>query len=271
MNMKPMLLSVILPLMVAALQPLQTAQAGRLASLAVLDQNSGAHLKVWRYQGRNYIVGQPGQRYALQINNKTGGRLLAVSAVDGINVITGATASSHQSGYVLSPWQGQEIAGWRKNMHEVAAFYFTELSDSYAARTARGEQAGVIGVALYREQEAPPPVISRPWSMAPAPNDSGSGRTPHRERAKRSDGAAAESRAYSPEADSKLGTGHGERIESGSTTTEFRRASSSPAEVLTVYYDSYANLQAMGVIPSRYYPTPHRPSPFPGNFVPDPH
>lgn len=269
--MKPMLLSLIVPLIFSVWQP---AQAGRLASLAVLDQQSGAPLKIWRYEGRNYIVGQPGQRYALQINNKTAGRLLAVAAVDGINVITGATAAANQSGYVLAPWQGQDIAGWRKNMQEVAAFYFTELSDSYAARTARGEQAGVIGVALYREQirepEAPPPVISRPWPAAPA--DSVAGQAPHRERAKRSDaaGATAESRAYAPEADSKLGTGHGERIESGSTTTEFRRASASPAEVLTVYYDSYANLQARGVIPSRYRPLPSHPAPFPGGFVPDP-
>ena len=267
--MKPMLLSLILPLMAICWHP---AQAGRLASLALLDQQSGAPLKIWRYQGRNYIVGQPGQRYALQINNKTAGRLLAVAAVDGINVITGATAAANQSGYVLAPWQGQEIAGWRKNMQEVAAFYFTELSDSYAARTARGDQAGVIGVALYREQvreqEVPPPVISRPWPAAPA--DSAAPRAEHSEKAKRSAGAAAESRAYAPEADSKLGTGHGERIESGSTSTEFRRASTSPAEVLTVYYDSYANLQARGVIPSRYRPAPSHPAPFPGGFVPDP-
>lgn len=276
--MKPMLLSLILPLLTACLAP---AQAGSLASLAIIDQQSGAPIKIWRYEGRNYVAGQPGQRYALQINNKTGGRLLAVTAVDGINVITGATAAARQSGYVLSPWQGQDIAGWRKNMQEVAAFYFTELSDSYAARTERGDQAGVIGVALYREQIrepiVSPPVISRPWPSAPA--DAPASRSeadhadrPHREKAKRSAGSpAAESRAYAPEPDNKLGTGHGERIESGSTTTEFRRASSSPAEILTVYYDSYANLQARGVIPSRYRPVPAHPAPFPGNFVPDPH
>ncbi|MEN9866995.1 MAG: hypothetical protein RL748_2585, partial [Pseudomonadota bacterium] len=74
------------------------AQAGQLASLAIIDQQTGAPLKIWRHGGQNYVVGQPGQRYALQINNKTHGRVLAVAAVDGINVITGATATSRQSG-----------------------------------------------------------------------------------------------------------------------------------------------------------------------------
>lgn len=245
------------------------AHGGQLASLAIIDQQTGAPLKIWRHRGQNYVVGQPGQRYALQINNKTQGRLLAVAAVDGINVITGATASAQQSGYVLSPWQGMDVAGWRKNMQEVAAFYFTQLSDSYAARTERGDQAGVIGVALYREREAPVILYS---PSAPATG------MPKREAAKRAPGAAdagadrAAEALAAPQVEQKLGTGHGERIDSASTTTDFRRASTSPAEVLTIYYDSYANLRARGVIPQHYRPQPARPVPFPGNegFVPDP-
>ena len=60
--------------------------------------------------------------------------------------------------YVLSPWSSAEIAGWRKNLNEVAAFYFTNLSDSYAGRTGRPLNVGVIGVAVYEEDL---PVISR--------------------------------------------------------------------------------------------------------------
>ena len=43
-------------------------------------------------------------------------------------------------------------------------------------------------------------------------------------------------------------------------------ATSSPAEVITIYYDSHANLVARGVIRERI---PVAPRPFPG-FVPDP-
>ena len=49
----------------------------------------------------------------------------------------------------------------------------------------------------------------------------------------------------------------------------FERATSTPAQVLTLYYDSRANLLARGIIrePIQVAPTPR---PFPG-FVPDPH
>ena len=48
----------------------------------------------------------------------------------------------------------------------------------------------------------------------------------------------------------------------------FERATSVPAEIITVYYDSHANLVARGIIrePVHVAPTPR---PFPG-FVPDP-
>jgi len=41
-----------------------------------------------------------------------------------------------------------------------------------------------------------------------------------------------------------------------------------PDEVITIYYDSYRNLVAQGVI--RDAARIARPSPFPGQFVPDP-
>ena len=58
----------------------------------------------------------------------------------------------HQDGYVLDPWGFTSIAGWRKSLDRVAAFYFTSLPDSYAARTGRPDNVGVIGLALFRER-----------------------------------------------------------------------------------------------------------------------
>lgn len=67
----------------------------------------------------------------------------------------------------------------------------------------------------------------------------------------------------------KLGTGHGEREYSPTRHTEFVRNSDSPDEIITIYYDSRANLVARGIIPS---PRFAEPAPFPANagFVPDP-
>ena len=54
-------------------------------------------------------------------------------------------------------------------MDDVAQFYFTDLPDSYAARTGRPRNVGVIGVAVFRE--APPPVAyyAAAAALPPAP------------------------------------------------------------------------------------------------------
>ena len=46
-------------------------------------------------------------------------------SVDGVNAVTGQTASPSQGGYVLEPWETAEIAGWRKSLDDIAQFVFT--------------------------------------------------------------------------------------------------------------------------------------------------
>src|SRR3546814_3906476 len=62
-------------------------------------------------------------------------------SVDGVNAVTGEDADPSQAGYVLAPWQSTEIDGWRKSLDEVARFRFTDLPDSYAARTGRDRKS----------------------------------------------------------------------------------------------------------------------------------
>ena len=127
-----------------------------LAHVDVVDRTSGVTLPVYEKDGRAYIVGVPGHEYAVRIRNRTGGRILAVTSVDGVNVISGDTATPAQSGYVIEPWGSVEIAGWRKSMARTAAFFFTEHSNSYAARTGRPFDVGVIGVAVFAERVVRP-------------------------------------------------------------------------------------------------------------------
>jgi len=223
------------------------ASAAVLVDVTVVNRAAGETLPVYTHRGRIYVPGAPGAKYSLRITNKTGERVLAVASVDGINVITGETANPGQSGYVLDPWGSVEISGWRKSMSEVAAFVFTPLRDSYAARTDRPGNVGVIGVAVFREYQPPrPPAMSRQEAPAGASAD-------------------AQSRAAPRE---KLGTGHGEREPSYASWTDFRRASDNPAELVSIWYDSRPNLVARGIIPGRPYAEPN---PFPGfRFAPDP-
>ena len=67
-----------------------------------------------------------------------------------------------------------------------------------------------------------------------------------------------------------LGTGHGARESSYASYTSFERASASPDEVDSIWYDSWRNLVARGVIPQPK-PIAVEPRPFPNSgFVPDP-
>lgn len=199
-------------------------------------------------------------------------RSLVVLSVDGVNAITGQTAHWNQSGYVLAPYQSYEITGWRKSQSEVAAFEFTELRDSYAARTGRPFDVGVVGVAAFRERR---PV----WRHEPELSQSAP-RPYAEQRSEKSAGAAAADRsresaaANAPAPAERLGTGHGERETSWVHNTRFERASSTPDEVVALRYDSFENLVAAGVVPRRYPPPHGNPRPFPeaplAGYVPDP-
>jgi hypothetical protein len=209
----------------------------------VYDRAAGRWLEVYRHEGRAYVVGTPGREYQIRVRNRLREDLLAVVSVDGVNVITGQTAHPSQSGYVIAPRGVLDMNGWRRSLSQTAAFYFTALPDSYAARTGRPDDVGVIGVALFRRKQEPRPAAP----IAPQ--------------------AGAAARAE--ERDSRLGTGHGRHEQSPAIHVSFERATTSPAEVLTLYYDSRANLVARGVIREPVRLAPSVPRPFPG-FVPDP-
>jgi hypothetical protein len=230
----------------------------RLVRVDVIDRDDGRALQVWRDRGRPVVAGRPGARYALRLVNDSGERVLAVVAIDGVNVVSGETAAVGQRGYVLAPWQRAEITGWRKSDDEVAAFEFTALSDSYAARTGRPQDVGVIGVAVFRE--APTPEIAH--APLPAPRLEGGARSAPAEAADASRGRAE-----------RLGTGHGERETSVVRTTPFERASSRPDQRIEIRYDSLDNLVAAGIVPPpRVAATAPRafPADPPRGYVPDP-
>lgn len=251
--------------------------AGNLMDVKIVDRSTGNVLQTWRHRGQLYVAGTPGNRYAVQVANRSGGRVLGVVSVDGVNVVSGETAAAPQSGYVLAPGQSADIAGWRKSMDEVAAFYFTSVADSYAGRTGRPENTGVIGVAVFQEL-VPPPVTLVPQrkGYGESRDAASSGNAPAPASAPAAEGRMkAESLASSESvarAEKKLGTGHGERLNAPIEYTSFRRASSTPAELITIYYDSRANLMARGIIPDPRNNARNnaRPNPFPGGFVPDP-
>ena len=272
---------------------------GRLVDVNVVDRDSGQLLPIVHYQGRYYVAGEPGHRYGIRLQSLRGDRVLGVVAVDGINAISGDTAQWSQTGYVLDAYRNFSVLGWRKSDEQVADFLFTDLGQSYAGLTGRPDNVGVIGVAVFREhvsveqQDAYVPA-PRPQAMireplrapampaqampapmpAPAPPPAPAAPAPMMEASvapavvpQAARAVQAHRRIAPADTSGPLGTGHGEREDSLVHTVDFQRASQTPDEVISIYYDTRAHLVARGILP----PTPmHTPQAFPGHYAPDP-
>jgi len=264
-----------------------------LVDMQVVNRDTGQPLRTWPHAGRTFVAGLPGARYGLRVTNHTDGRVLVVMSVDGLNVVTGETAGYGQRGYVLGPYQAYDVTGWRKSESEVAAFTFAPLPQSYAARTGRPGDVGVIGLAVFKERVVLAPAatpaaearreprtdgrdsiseivvtgqrIPSP-SAVPAPPPAPPS-TPSTATAR----AAPASRLAGPApAEEKLGTAHGARENSVITLVSFDRATAYPQLIRRIEYDTFDNLVASGVIRPASDPG-HRPRPFPANgYVPDP-
>ena len=259
-----LLLALALTSTVACSMPLS---ARDLVLLDVVDRDSGQVLPEYRHRGQDWIAGVPGHRYSVRLTNNTGERVLVVLSVDGVNAVTGQTASPSQGGYVLEPWESAEIAGWRKSLDDIAQFVFTDLPDSYAARTGRPANVGVVGVAVFRERQLRP-------VYAPPPAPPIAGGMARNEARKAAAPAASADRAMASEAEAmpqRLGTGHGQREWAPVGQTEFVRATRSPQQVSQLRYDDADALVALGILPR--YRAPYAgttPRAFPGGFVQDP-
>ena len=244
------------------------ASARDIVEIDVIDRDNGQWLPEYRHRGQEWIAGVPGHRYSIRLANTSGERVLVVLSVDGVNAVTGQTAAPSQGGYVLEPWETAEIAGWRKSLDDVAQFVFTDLPDSYAARTGRPDNVGVIGIAVFRERQVRPI-----YSPLPAPPIA-AGRAREQAAAKAAAPAASADRAMAQEAEAmpqRLGTGHGQREWAPVGQTDFVRATRSPQQLSQLRYDDADSLAALGVLP-RYHAPYARTTPraFPNGFVQDP-
>jgi hypothetical protein len=285
--MKPKQLFSVATLVAATFTSSHGLAIGQLADVEIIDRTTQRALPVHWHEGEAWVVGTPGTKYSIRVRNSARGRVLAIMSVDGVNVLSGQTAStaSASGGYVFNRWQSASIHGWRKSDDEVAAFYFTDLPDTYAARTGRPDHVGVIGVALYREQGgvrysepmpstaplAPPPARSETTPSGASLADMPAPRADALSLEGGADRARAPAAAVAPESAKRLGTGHGEREVSPTQRVSFVAATAAPAEVIRIRYDSRERLVAMGVLRE---PIAHRwgkPNAFPRDgFVPDP-
>ncbi len=104
---------------------------------------------------RSYVVARDEERYSIRVRNNSNHRIGLVIAVDGRNILSGKKSylKSREKMYILEPYGVGTYSGWRTNRNRVHRFYFTGMSDSYAAAWGDTTAMGVIAVAAFKDRD----------------------------------------------------------------------------------------------------------------------
>lgn len=250
-----------------------------------LETPDGDPLRVYWHRGQRFVLGDAGDRYNVRVSNYSSERVEAVVSVDGRDAVSGDSGDYvRHRGYLVPAHGSVLIEGFRQSLDQVAAFRFTDPSDSYAARMGSPENVGVVGVAVFSER--PEPVVRRRWRPPPppmvdrdddrarasgapeprhaAPKAGAADASPSTKSAPAPSASRSESarpRAYRYDYDyrdddydrwsgqrNNLGTRYGESTYSPVGTTRFVRDNPTvPASILRVRYDDAAGLAARGI------------------------
>jgi hypothetical protein len=209
-----------------------------------------------------YMEAAKGQRYSIQVTNKSKRRIGVVIAVDGRNIIDGKKSDLKRAErmYIIGPYEVNTFEGWRTSMDRTNRFYFTGQSDSYAEKVfTDGSAMGTIALAVYKEKL--PEIV--PYSGGTfRMKESPSGAAPCAPGESHSD-------KLEQKKDEQAGTGFGETTYSPAYRVHFdpERAM---AEKIVLKYEWRSELCRKGIIPcgpkNRFWPGDYEFAPIPKDF-----
>lgn len=107
-------------------------------------------------QGQSWIEAREGSKYQIEVKNNSVNRVLCITSIDGINILSGEEASLEpDNGYVINPFSSLKVDGWRISDDKVKEFLFTfDKSKSYSVKLGAGaKNLGVIGIAIFEEKK----------------------------------------------------------------------------------------------------------------------
>jgi hypothetical protein len=210
-----------------------------------------------------YVEAVKGDRYSVQVTNRTGRPIGVVIAVDGRNIISGGKSDlkRNERMYIIGPYETNTFEGWRTGADRTNRFYFTEQPDSYAEKVFGDASAmGTIALAVYREKLPDPPRhLEKESRMSEAP---AAARPP----------APAESQSAEKTQRDKTeqaGTGFGETTYSPSYVVQFEPERAA-AQRIVLKYEWRSELCRKGVIDcgtkNRFWPGDREFAPVPRDF-----
>ena len=260
---------------------------------------NGNPAKEFYHDGKVYVEGREGTRFSIKIKNNAYSRKLFVPTIDGLSVMNGEEGSYKSNGYIVQGYSSITIDGWRTSDKEVAEFYFSSPQGSYRKKMDKGNNLGLIGVAVFDEVwHAPIYTYTQCYCSHCWPNGSitipqtnvyptghwdcttlntlgcnstpTSGSTGNMYSMQSADmGQIMSAMNCSGSTPSQaLGTGFGEIKHSEVTSVEFERKSYTDA-VFEIYYNSREELEKTGICFKKepLYVTPQA---FPGNYCKPP-
>ena len=206
-----------------------------------------------------YLEAVKGNRYSIQVTNRSDRRIAVVIAVDGRNIISGQKSDlkRNERMYVIGPYETDTFEGWRTAMDRTNRFYFTEQPDSYAEKVfADGSAMGTIALAVYRERV---PEISSHSRMKEAP--AGAAPSPPANQ-----GSADR---VEQKKDEQAGTGFGETTYSPARVVQFD-PEHAPAQKIVLKYEWRSELCRKGIVRcgprNRFWPDDQEFAPIPKDF-----
>lgn len=259
---------------------------------------NGKPAKEYYHDGKVYIEGREGTHFSIKLRNNSYSRKLFVPTIDGLSVMNGEEGSYKSSGYIVNGYDSITIDGWRTSEKDVAEFYFSSPQGSYRQKMEKGNNLGLIGVAVFDEVYRYPictytqcycphcsPTITVPgatsswggtgfYNCGSTPTIAGNAGDNLKMYSAQYDSANLSANATnqvmsvincSGSAPSQaLGTGFGESKSSEVTSVEFERKSSTDA-VFEIYYNTREELEKTGICFEKepLYVTPQA---FPGNY-----
>lgn len=192
-----------------------------------------------------YMEAVKGERYSIEVTNKSDWNIGLVIAVDGRNIISGSKSDlkNNERMYIISPHATNTFEGWRTGMDRTNRFYFTEQSDSYAEKAfSDGSAMGTIAVAVYREKSRPVVFKSEPLYRDRA-QEAPAGAVPRPQ-------SSLEKRSYDrveKEKSEQAGTGFGETTYSPAREIRFE-TEKMVAEKIVLKYEWRQELCKKGII-----------------------
>ena len=99
-------------------------------------QKYRAHPRIHQEGKFFYMEAVKGQRYSIQVTNRSSRGIGVVIAVDGRNIIDGKKSDLERNErmYIIGAHETNTFEGWRTGLDRTNRFYFTEQSDSYAEK-----------------------------------------------------------------------------------------------------------------------------------------